>query len=134
MDVSEPTLSQECMVVYRQLRSLCQQLKTHNDDDSGLHSDCSTNSMDDNQRFSAGLLNEVAQELVSLVLDTDVVRLLERLEQARQDIRERDMEMSRRGEVIMELTSKVSANRNHLSIFQTKDTVSGLKFFLKMCM
>lgn len=66
--------------------------------------------MDDNQRFSAGLLNEVAQELVSLVLDTDVVRLLERLEQARQDIRERDMELSRRGEVIMELTSKVSTN------------------------
>lgn len=107
MDVSEPTLSQECMSVYRQLRSLCQQLKSHNDDDSGLHSDCSTSSLDDNQQFSAGLLNEVAQELVSLVLDTDVVRLLERLEQARRDIQERDLELSRRGETVRELTSKV---------------------------
>ncbi|KAF2897514.1 hypothetical protein ILUMI_08670 [Ignelater luminosus] len=108
MDVSEPTLSQECMSVYRQLRSLCQQLKSHNDDDSGLHSDCSTSSLDDNQQFSAGLLHEVAQELVSLVLDTDVVRLLERLEQARRDIQERDLELSRRGETVRELTSKVS--------------------------
>lgn len=108
MDVCEPTLSQECMSVYRQLRALCQQLKSHNDDDSGLHSDCSTSSFDDNQQFSAGLLNEVAQELVGLVLDTDVVRLLDRLEQARRDIQERDMELSRRGETVMELTSKVS--------------------------
>ncbi|KAK5638839.1 hypothetical protein RI129_013134 [Pyrocoelia pectoralis] len=108
MDVCEPTLSQECMSVYRQLRALCQQLKSHNDDDSGLHSDCSTSSFDDNQQFSAGLLNEVAQELVGLVLDTDVVRLLDRLEQARRDIQERDMELSRRGETVMELTSKAS--------------------------
>lgn len=108
MDVCEPTLSQECMAVYRQLRMLCQQLKSHNDDDSGLHSDCSTTSFDDNQQLSAGLLNEVAQELVNLVLDTDVVRLLERLEQARRDIQERDVEVSRRGETIMDLTSKVS--------------------------
>ncbi|KAF5276803.1 hypothetical protein FQR65_LT16169 [Abscondita terminalis] len=108
MDVCEPTLSQECMSVYRQLRSLCQQLKSHNDDDSGLHSDCSATSFDDNQQLSAGLLNEVAQELVNLVLDTDVVRLLDRLEQARRDIQERDVELSRRGESIMELTSKVS--------------------------
>lgn len=108
MDISEPTLSQECMSVYRQLRSLCQQLKSHNDDDSGLHSDCSTTSMDDgNQTFQTGLLSEVAQELVGLVLDTDVVRLLERLDQARREIQERDMELSRRGESIMELTSKV---------------------------
>uniref|UniRef100_A0A1Y1NEV8 Bicaudal D-related protein homolog n=1 Tax=Photinus pyralis TaxID=7054 RepID=A0A1Y1NEV8_PHOPY len=108
MDVCEPTLSQECMSVYRQLRALCQQLKSHNDDDSGLHSDCSTTSFDDSQQFSAGLLNEVAQELVGLVLDTDVVRLLDRLEQARRDIQERDMELSRRGETVMDLTSKVS--------------------------
>lgn len=107
MDITEPTLSQECMSVYRQLRSLCQQLKSHNDDDSGLHSDCSTTSMEETQQFSTGLLSEVAQELVSLVLDTDVVSLLERLEQARKDIQERDGELSRRAEAIMELTSKV---------------------------
>lgn len=109
MDISEPTLSQECMSVYRQLRSLCQQLKSHNDDDSGLHSDCSTTSMDDgNQTFQTGLLSEVAQELVDLVLDTDVVRLLERLDQARREIQERDAELARRAETIMELTTKVS--------------------------
>lgn len=95
------------MSVYRQLRSLVQQLKSHNDDDSGLHSDCSTTSMDDGQQFSAGLLSEVAQELVSLVLDTDVVRLLERLESARREIQERDVELQRRSERIMELDKKV---------------------------
>lgn len=111
MDISEPTLSQECMSVYRQLRSLVQQLKTNqDDDDSGLHSDCSTVSMDDNQQqqqFSAGLLSEVAQELVSLVLDTDVVRLLDRLESVRREIQERDLELQRRSERIRELDSKV---------------------------
>lgn len=96
------------MSVYRQLRTLVQQLKQHNDDDdSGLHSDCSTVSMEDSTQFSAGLLSEVAQELVNLVLDTDVVRLLERLEQARREIQERDLELSRRSERIMELNSKV---------------------------
>lgn len=110
MDISEPTLSQECMSVYRQLRSLLQQLKTHNDDDSGLHSDCSTTSLEDAQQFSTGLLSEVAQELVALVLDTDVVSLLERLEQSRKDIQERDAELSRRADTIMELTTKVSYN------------------------
>lgn len=110
MDISEPTLSQECMSVYRQLRSLVQQLKTNqDDDDSGLHSDCSTVSMDEQQQnFSAGLLSEVAQELVSLVLDTDVVRLLDRLESARREIQERDMELQRRSERIRELDTKVS--------------------------
>ncbi|XP_023310305.1 bicaudal D-related protein homolog isoform X3 [Anoplophora glabripennis] len=108
MDISEPTLSQECMSVYRQLRSLVAQLKSHNDDDSGLHSDCSTASMEDSSRFSPGLLSEVAQELVGLVLDTDVVRLLERLEQARREIQERDEELTRRAERIMELSSKAS--------------------------
>ncbi|KAH0811004.1 hypothetical protein GEV33_011784 [Tenebrio molitor] len=108
MDISEPTLSQECMSVYRQLRSLVQQLKSHNDDDSGLHSDCSTTSFEENAQFSAGLLSEVAQELVGLVLDTDVVRLLERLEQARREIQERDVELARRSEKMMELSSKVS--------------------------
>lgn len=107
MDISEPTLSQECMSVYRQLRSLVQQLKSHSDDDSGLHSDCSTTSFEDNANFSAGLLSEVAQELVGLVLDTDVVRLLERLEQARREIQERDMELGKRSDRIMELSSQV---------------------------
>lgn len=108
MDISEPTLSQECMSVYRQLRSLVQQLKTHqDDDDSGLHSDCSASSMDDRQQFSAGLLSEVAQELVGLVLDSDVVRLLERLESARREIQERDGELQRRSERIRELDTKV---------------------------
>ncbi|CAH0549227.1 unnamed protein product [Brassicogethes aeneus] len=108
MDITEPTLSQECMSVYRQLRSLVHQLKTHSDDDSGLHSDCSNVSMEDSSRFTPGLLSEIAQELVGLVLDTDVVRLLERLEQARRDIQERDEELSRRSERIMELSSKAS--------------------------
>ncbi|XP_060534190.1 bicaudal D-related protein homolog isoform X1 [Cylas formicarius] len=108
MDISEPTLSQECMSVYRQLRSLVQQLKSHQDDDSGLHSDCSTVSLEDSSRFSPGLLSEVAQELVGLVLDTDVVRLLERLEQARREIQERDEELTKRMERIMELNSKSS--------------------------
>ncbi|XP_025837661.1 bicaudal D-related protein homolog [Agrilus planipennis] len=108
MDISEPTLSQECMTVYRQLRSLCQQLKQNHDDDSGLHSDCSTTSLDENQQFSTGLLSEVAQELVNIVIDTDVVRLLERLENARREIQERDLELARRAETIMELTTKAS--------------------------
>ncbi|XP_066256650.1 bicaudal D-related protein homolog isoform X2 [Euwallacea similis] len=108
MDISEPTLSQECMSVYRQLRSLVQQLKSHQDDDSGLHSDCSTTSMEDSSRFSPGLLSEVAQELVGLVLDTDVVRLLERLEQARREIQERDEELQKRMDRFNELSSKAS--------------------------
>ncbi|ENN81429.1 hypothetical protein YQE_02122, partial [Dendroctonus ponderosae] len=108
MDISEPTLSQECMSVYRQLRSLVQQLKSHQDDDSGLHSDCSTASLDDSSRFSPGLLSEVAQELVGLVLDTDVVRLLERLEQARREIQERDEELQKRMDILNELSSKAS--------------------------
>lgn len=56
------------------------------------------------------MLSEVAQELVGLVLDTDVVRLLERLEQARREIQERDEELTRRAERIMELSSKVSGS------------------------
>ncbi|KAK9892334.1 hypothetical protein WA026_019789 [Henosepilachna vigintioctopunctata] len=108
MDISEPTLSQECMSVYRQLRSLVQQLKSHQDDDSGLHSDCSTTSLDDGSQFSTGLLSEVAQELVNLVLDTDAVRLIERLEEAHREIQERDLELSKRAEKIMELNSRLS--------------------------
>ncbi|CAH1184504.1 unnamed protein product [Phyllotreta striolata] len=108
MDISEPTLSQECLSVYRQLRSLVQQLKSHSDDDSGLHSDCSTTSLDDSTRFTPGMLTEVAQELVGLVLDTDVVRLLERVEQARREIQERDDELARRAERLMELSTKAS--------------------------
>ncbi|XP_028130815.1 bicaudal D-related protein homolog isoform X2 [Diabrotica virgifera virgifera] len=108
MDISEPTLSQECMSVYRQLRSLVLQLKSHSDDDSGLHSDCSTASMEDSSRFAPGMLTEVAQELVGLVLDTDVVRILERLEQARREIQERDEELARRSERLMELNTKAS--------------------------
>ncbi|XP_044762671.1 bicaudal D-related protein homolog isoform X2 [Coccinella septempunctata] len=108
MDLSEPTLSQECMAVYRQLRSLVQQLKSHQDDDSGLHSDCSTTSLDDNSQFATGLLSEVAQELVSLVLDTDAVRLIERLEEAHREIQERDLELAKRQEKLMELSSRVS--------------------------
>ncbi|GJQ85981.1 hypothetical protein Trydic_g21825 [Trypoxylus dichotomus] len=108
MDISEPSLSQECMSVYRQLRSLCQQLKTHNDDDSGLHSDCSIASMEEPQQFSTGLLTEVAQELVNLVLDSDVVNLIERMERYRRDIQDRDLELQRRADTIMELTTKVS--------------------------
>ncbi|XP_072383730.1 bicaudal D-related protein homolog isoform X1 [Diabrotica undecimpunctata] len=108
MDISEPTLSQECMSVYRQLRSLVLQLKSHSDDDSGLHSDCSTTSMEDSSRFAPGMLTEVAQDLVGLVLDTDVVRILERLEQARREIQERDEELARRSERLMELNTKAS--------------------------
>lgn len=107
MDLSEPTLSQECMTVYRQLRSLVQQLKSHQDDDSGLHSDCSTTSLDDNSQFATGLLSEIAQELVSLVLDTDAVRLIDRLEEAHRQIQDRDLELSQRQEKIMELNSRV---------------------------
>lgn len=115
MDLTCPTLSQECMAVYRQLRQLCQQLKSHHDDDSGLHSDCSVSSLSDvnpkgsEETFTAGLLSETAHELVNLVLDTDVVRLLERLDQARREIQERDLELTRRGETIMELETKVGA-------------------------
>lgn len=108
MDLSEPTLSQECMTVYRQLRSLVQHIKSHQDDDSGLHSDCSTTSLDDNSQFATGLLSEVAQELVSLVLDTDAVRLIERLEEAHREIQDRDLELSKRQEKMMELSSRIS--------------------------
>ncbi|KAL3271754.1 hypothetical protein HHI36_022224 [Cryptolaemus montrouzieri] len=108
MDISEPTLSQECMSVYRQLRALVQQLKSHQDDDSGLHSDCSTTSLDESSQFSTGLLSEIAQELVNLVLDTDAVRLIERLEEAHREIQERDLELSKRAEKIMELSSRAS--------------------------
>lgn len=98
------------MSVYRQLRQLCQQLKSHHDDDSGLHSDCSVLSLEPDrseENFTAGLLSETAHELVNLVLDTDVVRLLERLEQCRREIQERDIELQRRSENIMELETKV---------------------------
>ncbi|CAH1163413.1 unnamed protein product [Phaedon cochleariae] len=108
MDVSEPTLSQECLSVYRQLRSLVSQLRSHSDDDSGLHSDCSSSSLDDSSRFSPGLLSEVAQELVSLVLDTDIVNILESLEQARRQILEQGEELNRRSGRLRELTSKAS--------------------------
>lgn len=101
------------MSVYRQLRGLVQQLKTHADDDSGLHSDCSTGAEDD-KHFSAGLLSEVAQELVGLVLDSDVVRVLERLEQARHEIQERDVELQRRADDVMELTTKLSVSEAEL--------------------
>lgn len=49
----------------------------------------------------------MAQELVGLVLDTDVVRLLERLEQARREIQERDEELQKRMDILNELSSKV---------------------------
>ena len=95
------------MSVYRQLRSLCQQLKSHTDDDSGLHSDCSTTSVEDGQQFTTGLLTEIAQELVGLVLDSDVVNLMERIERYRREIHERDLDLQKRADINMELTSKV---------------------------
>lgn len=45
---------------------------------------------------------------MGLVLDTDVVRLLERLEQARREIQERDEELQKRMDMLNELSSKVS--------------------------
>lgn len=45
--------------------------------------------------------------MVGLVLDTDVVRLLERLEQARREIQERDEELQKRMDILNELSSKV---------------------------
>lgn len=45
---------------------------------------------------------------MGLVLDTDVVRLLERLEQARREIQERDEELQKRMDRLNELSSKVS--------------------------
>lgn len=139
MDITEPTLSQECLAVYRQLRALCQQLRSQrhlygdtavsSDDDSGLHSDCSTVSLligdgedgtlstemaVDNAGFSSGLLNEAAQELVQLVLHTDVVRLMDRLERAHSEIRQRDDELRRRSDLINELQTKVSVSQVEL--------------------
>lgn len=41
-------------------------------------------------------------------MDTDVVRLLERLEQARREIQERDEELQKRMDRLNELSSKVN--------------------------
>ncbi|XP_044739165.1 bicaudal D-related protein homolog [Chrysoperla carnea] len=101
--------------VYRQLRELCQQLKSQReDDDSGMHSDCSSASLDGDRPGGAAVLVEVGQELVRLVLDTDTVRLLERLESARREIRERDDELCRRADTIHELESRVSVKEVEL--------------------
>lgn len=101
--------------VYRQLRELCQQLKSQReDDDSGMHSDCSTASLDGDRPGGIAVLVEVGQELVRLVLDTDTVRLLERLESARREIRERDEELCRRADTLHELESRLSVKEVEL--------------------
>ncbi|XP_058058270.1 bicaudal D-related protein homolog isoform X2 [Anopheles bellator] len=121
----------EAQSVYKQLKTLCQTLRsTHHDDDSGLHSDMSFSSLDNtmasvsvmttpnpeatsasmtvNDKFSRGMLSSAADELVHVIMNLDAMQFKTMFEQTRSMLIEQEEELKKKNDVIMQLESKLS--------------------------
>ncbi|XP_055635588.1 bicaudal D-related protein homolog isoform X2 [Toxorhynchites rutilus septentrionalis] len=130
-------LNKEAQSVYKQLKTLCQTLRsTHHDDDSGLHSDMSFSSLDNTsssspqsvdaglggsagpsttqsilrvpEKFTRGMLSAAADELVHIIMDLDAMQFKTMFEQTRAMLIDQEEELKRKTETIRQLESKLS--------------------------
>ncbi|XP_052869214.1 bicaudal D-related protein homolog isoform X1 [Anopheles cruzii] len=130
-DEAGQLILKEAQSVYKQLKTLCQTLRsTHHDDDSGLHSDMSFSSLDNtmasvsvmttpnpeatsasmtvNDKFSRGMLSSAADELVHVIMNLDAMQFKTMFEQTRSMLIEQEEELKKKNDVIMQLESKLS--------------------------
>uniref|UniRef100_A0A182YBD8 Uncharacterized protein n=1 Tax=Anopheles stephensi TaxID=30069 RepID=A0A182YBD8_ANOST len=137
-DEASHLVVKEAQSVFKQLKTLCQTLRsTHHDDDSGLHSDMSFSSLDNtmasvsmaapnsvteatsasmtvNDKFSRGMLSAVADELVHIIMNLDAMQFKTMFEQTRSMLIEQEEEMKKKNDVIMQLESKLSVREVEL--------------------
>ncbi|XP_061500247.1 bicaudal D-related protein homolog isoform X2 [Anopheles gambiae] len=137
-DEASHLVLKEAQSVYKQLKTLCQTLRsTHHDDDSGLHSDMSFSSLDNtmapvsmaapnsvteatsasmtvNDKFSRGMLSAVADELVHTIMNLDAMQFKTMFEQTRSMLIEQEEELKKKNDVIMQLESKLSVREVEL--------------------
>ncbi|XP_053658431.1 bicaudal D-related protein homolog [Anopheles marshallii] len=137
-DEASHLVLKEAQSVYKQLKTLCQTLRsTHHDDDSGLHSDMSFSSLDNtmasvsmaapnsvteatsasmtvNDKFSRGMLSAVADELVHIIMNLDAMQFKTMFEQTRSMLIDQEEEMKKKNDVIMQLESKLSVREVEL--------------------
>ncbi|XP_041761242.1 bicaudal D-related protein homolog isoform X1 [Anopheles merus] len=137
-DEASQLVLKEAQSVYKQLKTLCQTLRsTHHDDDSGLHSDMSFSSLDNtmapvsmatpssvteatsasmtvNDKFSRGMLSAVADELVHTIMNLDAMQFKTMFEQTRSMLIEQEEELKKKNDVIMQLESKLSVREVEL--------------------
>uniref|UniRef100_A0A182M2A9 Uncharacterized protein n=1 Tax=Anopheles culicifacies TaxID=139723 RepID=A0A182M2A9_9DIPT len=137
-DESSHLVLKEAQSVFKQLKTLCQTLRsTHHDDDSGLHSDMSFSSLDNtmasvsmaapnsvteatsasmtvNDKFSRGMLSAVADELVHIIMNLDAMQFKTMFEQTRSMLIEQEEELKKKNDVIMQLESKLSVREVEL--------------------
>ncbi|KFB42799.1 AGAP001308-PA-like protein [Anopheles sinensis] len=131
-DEASQLVLKEAQSVYKQLKTLCQTLRsTHHDDDSGLHSDMSFSSLDNtmasvsmppqhsvteatsasmtvNDKFSRGMLSSAADELVHIIMNLDAMQFKTMFEQTRSMLIEQEEELKKKNDIIMQLESKLS--------------------------
>uniref|UniRef100_A0A2M4A127 Putative rho-associated coiled-coil n=4 Tax=Anopheles triannulatus TaxID=58253 RepID=A0A2M4A127_9DIPT len=131
-DEASQLVLKEAQSVYKQLKTLCQTLRsTHHDDDSGLHSDMSFSSLDNtmasvsmaapnsvteatsasmtvNDKFSRGMLSAAADELVHIIMNLDAMQFKTMFEQTRSMLMEQEEELKKKNDIIMQLESKLS--------------------------
>ncbi|XP_058116356.1 bicaudal D-related protein homolog [Anopheles ziemanni] len=131
-DEATQLVLKEAQSVYKQLKTLCQTLRsTHHDDDSGLHSDMSFSSLDNtmasvsmppqhsvteatsasmtvNDKFSRGMLSSAADELVHIIMNLDAMQFKTMFEQTRSMLIEQEEELKKKNDIIMQLESKLS--------------------------
>uniref|UniRef100_A0A903Z0E7 Uncharacterized protein n=1 Tax=Anopheles minimus TaxID=112268 RepID=A0A903Z0E7_9DIPT len=137
-DEASHLVLKEAQSVFKQLKTLCQTLRsTHHDDDSGLHSDMSFSSLDNtmasvsmaapnsvteatsasmtvNDKFSRGMLSAVADELVHIIMNLDAMQFKTMFEQTRSMLIEQEEELKKKNDVIMQLESKLSVREVEL--------------------
>ncbi|XP_053671986.1 bicaudal D-related protein homolog isoform X2 [Anopheles nili] len=137
-DEASQLILKEAHSVYKQLKTLCQNLRsTHHDDDSGLHSDMSFSSLDNtmasvsmavphsvteatsasmtvNDKFIRGMLSATADELVHIIMNLDALQFKTMFEQTRSMLIEQEEEMKKKNDVIMQLESKLSVREVEL--------------------
>ncbi|XP_055908076.1 bicaudal D-related protein homolog isoform X2 [Eupeodes corollae] len=107
----------EARSVFIQLKTLVDSLKISDEEDSGLHSDISLESMDTTLStfksegetdFRQGMLSAIADELTRLLLNLDAGNFKKMLDQTRNIVLEQDDEIKKNQSIIKELESKLT--------------------------
>lgn len=123
-DINDLSLSEkpnqmwvEARSVFIQLKTLVDSLKISDEEDSGLHSDISLESMDTTLStyksegetdFRQGMLSAIADELTRLLLNLDAGNFKKMLDQTRNIVLEQDDEIKKNQSIIKELESKLT--------------------------
>ncbi|XP_063709427.1 bicaudal D-related protein homolog [Culicoides brevitarsis] len=125
---STPLLLKEAFTVFKQLKTLCQTLKSGHDDDSGLHSDISMDGSsletttpsqpsdsNNDTKFKRGMLSSITDDLVHTIMNLDAIQFKSMFEQTRNVVLEQEEELKRRQNRVMELESKLSVSEIELA-------------------